>query len=179
MQHTWFHFPKIISTADNNRLTQYSDVGVITEIRLKLRLKNIKKSSKECLFSRTQTHNLQKIWVIPFGFVKLLKKHLNSEKQWKIRWELRSEITYLLGLSYVVFLSSAWKNVPEIKLKWRLLPCFLMCIRCEHVCCFQFCSLPVERYWKIKASSTFQTMLLFFSFFSLNCKVLWDSESAL
>ena len=40
---------------------------------------------------------------------KTLKQQLNSEKQWKMRWRAKTHICF--WLSYVVFMSSAWKEV--------------------------------------------------------------------
>ena len=68
------------------------------------------------LFISTR-HNLQNFGVIPF--IKPLKQQLNSEKQWKMRWKANPLICFCL--SYVVFLSNAWKNVGMT----------MMCNRCD------------------------------------------------
>ena len=57
------------------------------------------KGSKERLFIRTQTQNLQLFGVIPLSSYKTTLKRLKTMNN-----EMRSEITYLFGLSYVVFL---------------------------------------------------------------------------
>ena len=67
------------------------------------------KGSKERLFIRTQTPNMQIFGKIPFA--KLQNDTKATVKRIKTRTnQMGSEITYLVWLSCVVFLSSACKN---------------------------------------------------------------------
>ena len=77
------------------------------------------KGSKECyLFGLS--HNLQIFVVISLIKLQNDKQQLNGEKRWKMRWKAKS--LFCFWLSYVVFLSSAWKNVSM-----RIM-CFYLCV---------------------------------------------------
>ena len=67
------------------------------------------KRFRRTLFIRTK-HNIQIFGVIPF--IKLQ----NKVKWWKMRWRAKPLIHF--WSSYVVFMSSAWKNVIMIISKW-------------------------------------------------------------
>ena len=71
------------------------------------------KGSKERLFVRTTTRSVN---FRGNPLCQATKWHLNNnemvKKQWKIRWELEKRNNLSFMLSYVIFLSSAWKNIP-------------------------------------------------------------------
>ena len=63
-----------------------------------------------------------------------------KEREREREREMRSEVTYLLGLSYVVFLSSAWSNVGMTNMTNRHGQCFVVVVVvvCFICCCGLF-----------------------------------------